>query len=83
MTKNKIVLTPQDWQDIMNVPEVKDNENFDEDLTPEEFAAAYSAFKFKLPELGPDYELYVIHEEYNSDNIEFFFREGGQLRLLA
>lgn len=83
MTKNKIELTPQDWQDIMNVPEVKENGDFDEDLAPEDYATDFSAFKLKLPELGADYELFVILEDFTMDPPEFFFREAGQLRLLA
>ena len=79
----KLHLTSQDWQDIVNVPGVLKTWELDDNLTLKEISDYFTAFKVELHELGADRELYFVHQQYDSEGVEIFYREWDELRLLA
>jgi hypothetical protein len=62
-TKKPLKITPAEWQEIVQLTEVREGWGLTDDETPEVFAESVYAVKFAFVSGGPGYvgDLYIIH----------------------
>lgn len=77
-----IEISLPEWEEIMNVREVKEGWGFDEDATPQECRSLIYGVKFDFVSGGPGYcgDLYILQ----GDSLEaplVLIRDKGQLRV--
>jgi len=81
-TTKPFEITPAEWQEIMQVPEVRDGWGIDDDDSAEDFSNMVYGVKFHYASDGPDYsgDLFILQGGALDGPPVMLIRNTGMLR---